>query len=346
MDHLRRTNEETQRHIEELKAGHRPARAWRARLYRSHRVVAEASIRAGGRFLLAAAIFAMSGWTSVDISLSFVAIIITLGSTAPDPRAFAVVAAIAAPIAALFAGILEFAVLDGATAFPMLAIGLMPFTIGSALLMTVSNRVLSALGRINLVWILLLFSPNNPQTYNPESFLFAVLFLVLATSLLVGVEIVIPSVSRDRCRSWLLASVRRDLRNLPSRGKPELLPEEALFRDASRVAQILNAGDNGAAHLVSVYEAMASFDKAAALRFCEVELDLLTPGPLESEVATAYAAIAAKHPSSMVASAAALRQAASVSSISVAGASATLALASLMFAGTGPIAGFGAEATS
>ncbi|MGY3496356.1 FUSC family protein [Bradyrhizobium sp. USDA 4502] len=345
-DHLLRTDGETQSHLDALRAGQRPARPWRAPLYRSHRIAAESSIRAGGRFLLVAGLFAMSGWPSVDISLSFVAIIVALGATTPDPRAFTLMAAIAAPIAALFAGILEFAVLDGATAFPLLAVGLAPFTIGSALLMTVPNRILSALGRINLVWVLLLFSPSNPQTYNPQSFLFSVLFLVLATIVLLAVEIVIPSVSRDRCMTWLLESIRRDLACLPSRTERKLLPGEAVFRDASRIAQILGSGDNGSVHQAAVNEAMGGFDKAAALRLCEVELDGLPPGQLSAEVAAAYAALATRHPDAMIASASALREAGSLRNTSVAGASAALLLASIAFAEPRSIAEASGEATS
>jgi hypothetical protein len=328
--HVFRTDGELRRNLDALKAGTRPPRAWRALLYRSHRFAAESSIRAGARFLLVAAIFATTGWSSVDVSLSFVAIIITLGATTPDPRAFTIMAAVAAPIAALFAGILEFVVLDGVTAFPLLAVGLAPFMIGASLLMTMSNRILSALGRINLVWILLLFSPSNPQTYNPQAFLFSVLFLLLATSLLVVMEIVVPPVSRDRRLQWLLVSMRRDLGRLPFREEPKLGPEEAMFRDASRISEILAAG-NTPEHQAAVEEAIASFDQAVALRLCKAELEKLTQGPLETEVGAAYAALAERDPDATLAKAHALREAAFLRGISATGASAALMLASVTF---------------
>ena len=170
-----RMDGEVRGNLTALIAGTRPSRAWRAPLYRSRRIAAKSGIRAAACFLLAATFFAVSGWSTTEVSLSFVAIIIGLGATTPDPRAFTTIAVVAAPLASLMAGILEFVVLDGATAFPLLAIALAPFMIGAALLMTVPNRIVSALGRLNLVFILALLAPSNPQTYNPQTFLFSVL---------------------------------------------------------------------------------------------------------------------------------------------------------------------------
>jgi uncharacterized membrane protein YccC len=249
-----------------LTAGRRPPQAWHAPLYRSHRIAAEAGIRAAVYFLIAAAFFVVSGWSTTEFSLSLVVIVIGLGATTPDLRAFTTVAIVAAPIASLMAGILEFVVLDGVTAFPLLAIGLAPFLIGAALLMTVSNRILSALGRLNLVFIVGLLAPSNPQDYNPQTFLFTVLFLLLATGLLFLAEIFLPPASADRRLCWLLASARRELSHLPSHQKQGFAPEEAMFRDASRIAQILAAGGDAPEHHAAVQEAMASFDQAATLR--------------------------------------------------------------------------------
>jgi uncharacterized membrane protein YccC len=238
---------------------------------------------------------------------------------------------VVAPVASLIAGIIEFVVLDGATAFPLLAIALAPFVIGAALLITVPNRTISTFGQLNLVFILVLLAPSNPQTYDPQSFLFSVLFLLLATGLLFVAEILIPPVSRDRRLQWLLASVQQDLNHLPSRRRQRVAPEEAMFRDASRIAQILVAAGNAPGHEATVEEAMASFDQAAALRLCEVELKHLTQGPFGIEVDAAYAALAERDTDSIVASAHALREAASLQDIAVNGASAALVFASVAF---------------
>ena len=328
-----------------LTAGKRPPQAWRAPLYRSHRIAAEAGIRAAVYFLIAAAFFVVSGWSATEFSLSLVVIVIGLGATTPDLRAFTTIAIVAAPIASLMAGILEFVVLDGVTAFPLLAIGLAPFMIGAALLMTVPNRILSALGRLNLVFILALLAPSNPQTYNPQTFLFTVLFLMLATGLLFLAPIFLPLASADRRRYWLLASARRDLSHLPSYQKRGFAPEEAMFRDASRIAQILAASGDSQEHHAAVQEAMASFDQAATLRLCEAEMDRLAGG-LRTEVSAAYGALRERDSKSIIASAHALHESASLQDIPAAGASAALVLASVVFTLPRPGAEFAAEKPS
>jgi uncharacterized membrane protein YccC len=314
-----------------LTAGRLPQQAWRAPLYRSHRIAAESGIRAAVYFSIAAAFFAVSGWSLTEVSLSFVVIIIGLGATTPDLRAFTTIALVAAPIASLMAGFLEFVVLDGVTAFPLLAIGLAPFMIGAALLMTAANRILSALGRLNLVFIVGLLAPSNPQTYNPQTFLFTVLFLLLATGLLFLAQIVLPPASADRRLYWLLSSARRDLSYLPSRRRRGFAPEDAMFRDAGRIAQILAASGDSPEQRAAVEEAMASFEQAATLRFCEVELDRLAKGPLQTEVRSAYEALGERDSKSIIASAHALHEAASLQEIPATGASAALVLASVVF---------------
>jgi uncharacterized membrane protein YccC len=329
--YLIRTDGEVRRSLDDLSAGRRPPRAWRAPLYRSHRIAAESGIRAGACFFIAAAIFAIGGWSTTDVALSFVAIIIGLGATTPDPRAFTTIAVVAAPIASLMTGILEFVVLDGVTAFPLLAISLAPFIIGAALLMTLPNRLLSALGRLNLVFILVLLAPSNPQSYNPQTFLFSALFLLLGTGLLFVAQILIPPVSNDRRRQWLQASARRDLEHLPSRRKQNLAPEEAMFRDSDRIARIMAADGNAPEHRAIMEEVMANFDRATVLRLCDAELDCLANGPLRTHVDAAYSALAARDARSMIASARALHEAQSVGDVSATAAGAALLLASAAF---------------
>lgn len=330
--YLIRADEKVRGSLDDLNAGRRPPRAWRAPLYRSHRIAAEAGIRAGVSFLIAAAIFTISGWTTTDVALSLVAVILGLGATTPDPRAFTMIAVVAVPIASLMTGILEFVVLNGATAFPLLAISLAPFMIGAALLMTLPNRILSALGRLNLVFILVLLAPSNPQIYNPQTFLLSVLLLLLATGLLFAAQILIPPVSDDHRRRWLLASARRDLKHLPSQRKQDLEPEEAMFRDSGRVARFLAANGNAREHSATVEEVMANFDRAAILRLCDAELNCLANGPLRTLVGAAYGALAARDTGSMIASAHALHQTQSIGEVSATAAGAALVLASAAFA--------------
>jgi uncharacterized membrane protein YccC len=324
--------------LDALKAGVHPPRAWRAPLYRSRRIAGENGARAAFYFALASIFFAAAGWPASVASLSFVAIIIGLGSTAPDLRAFTKLAVLVAPVACLLAGILEFVVLDGATGFPMLAIGLAPFIIGCALLMTLTSPVLAAIGRLNMVFIIALVAPGNPQTYDPQTFLFACLFACLATSLLFAFEFLLPPMSTERQIRQLLAEAQRDLSRPPSEWRSDLAPEEALFRNAMRVGQIVTLGGADPWHLPAVEEAMRCFDRAAALRLARGELDGLAGGAFAGEVALARNALLRRDASAMLASAQALREAASRGGAIAAPACAALLTAGVAFTSTPDVA--------
>ncbi|HEY9348832.1 MAG TPA: FUSC family protein, partial [Inquilinus sp.] len=193
--------------------------------------------------------------------------VIGLGAITPSPQAFTTVALIAAPVAAILAGILEFLILDGVTGFPLLAIALAPFMIGAAVLATLPHRLVSALGRLNLIFILAILGPSNPQTYNPETYLFTSLFVCVATALLLAAQTLIPPVSGERRQRWLVASARRELGQLLSGRDRRLAPEEAMFRDATRIGQILGAGPQ---HRAVQEDALSCFDRAAVIRLCDV----------------------------------------------------------------------------
>jgi hypothetical protein len=136
-----------------------------------------------------------------------------MGATTPNPRGFTAIGLIGTPIAAVLTGILEFIILNGADAFPLLAIALAPFTVGSALLMTSKNLLWSALGRVNLPCISLILAASNPHRYNPQIFLFTSLFIIGAVALLLAAQMLIPPVSDDKRRMRLLAEARSECRN-------------------------------------------------------------------------------------------------------------------------------------
>ena len=264
----------------------RPPYAWRMPLYRSQMIAAAAAIRATLCLLLPSVFFVLAGWPASSASLSLVAIVIGLGAITPDPKSFTVVAFISSPIAVVLAGTLEFLILDGANEFALLALALAPFLIGSSVLMTRSRPLLSALGRFNLIFILGIFAPSNPQSYDPQAYLFTSLFLCIATGLLLMTQIIIPAQSNQRRQRWLMASVQREFENLLSGQDRRLAPEEAIYRDATRVGQI-TGGDNAA-----LAETLSYFDCAAAIRLCRVSLVRLTETPaskLAAEVQNALA---------------------------------------------------------
>ena len=109
---------------------------------------------------------------------------------------------------------LQFVVLDGASQFPLLALELASFMIGAALLMTLRHPVLSSLGRLNPIFILVIVAPSNPQTYDPQAFLFVSLFVCLSVALLLASQLLVPPLSNQRRRQVLIASARRETRSV------------------------------------------------------------------------------------------------------------------------------------
>lgn len=106
-----------------------------------------------------------------------------------------------------------------------------------------------------------------------------------------------------------------------------------MFRDASRISQILAVSDNWPGKAA---QALASFEMATALRLCEVELNQMVRGPLGNEARAACAALAARDFRSVMASAHALKEAAAFRDMSVDGANAGLSLAVAAFGALRP----------
>ncbi|WP_024519664.1 FUSC family protein [Bradyrhizobium sp. Tv2a-2] len=258
---LLRRDEELRQDLLALRSARWPSRLWRAPLYRSYRIAAESGVRASLWLAIASICYVWAGWPATSVSLSFVTLITGLGATTPNPRAFTAIALVGTPIAVVLTGVLEFVVLNGADAFPLLAIALAPFTIGAALLMTSKNLLWSSLGRVNLPYIMLILGPSNPQAYNPQAFLFTSLYIIAAAALLLAAQTLIPPLSDDKRRMWLLAEARSELQKPIRRGEAR---EDATFRDASRIGQFLAAG--GAQDSGALAEMLSCFDRSAMLR--------------------------------------------------------------------------------
>lgn len=282
-----RRDGEVRRDLAALSSARWPLRVWRAPLHRSYRTAAESGIRAAAWFAIASMFYVWAGWPAASFSLSFVALLTGLGATTPNPRGFTAIGLVGTPVAAVLAGILEFIVLNGADAFPLLAVGLAPFTIGAALLMSSRNFLWSGLGRLNLALILVLLAPSNPQTYDPQSFLFTTLLVMVAGALLLAAQTLIPPVSDDKRRMQLLADARSELLK-PGHVNGEA-PEEAMFRDASRIEQFIAVG--GAQGSRALAEMLSCFDQSALLHLCDAKLMQVTDGPLASLAGEARAAI-------------------------------------------------------
>jgi len=292
---LLRRDEEVRQDLLALRSARWPLRVWRAPLYRSYRTAAENGVRAALWLAIAAIFYVWAGWPAASASLSFVALITGLGATLPNPRDFTVGTLVGAPIAVVMTGILEFVILNGADAFPLLATAMAPFTIGAAVLMKSQNPLWSSLGRVNLLFTPILLSPSNPQTYNPQSFLFTSLFLVAAAALLLAAQMLIRPVSDDKRRMRLLAATRSEMLE-PAHQNGEA-PEEATFRGASRIGQFLAAG--GAQDSRALAEMLAWFDQSAMVRLCDEKLMKLSDGPLAALADEARAAIVKRDTSTL-----------------------------------------------
>jgi len=284
---LLRRDDEVRQDLAALRSARWPPRVWRAPLHRSYAIAVESGLRATAWFAIASTLYVLAGWPAASISLSFVAMVAGLGSTTPNPRGFTAIGLVGTPILAVSTGILEFAILNGADAFPLLAIALAPITIVGALLLTSKNLVLWGFGRLSLNYTMVMLAPSNPQTYNPQSFLFTVLFIAAAMALLFAAQTLIPPVSEEKRRTRLLGEARRDLQK--QRYPNAEAPEEATYRDASRIGQFLAAG--GAQDSRALAEMLSCFDQSAMLRVCDAKLTQLADGPLVALASEARAAM-------------------------------------------------------
>jgi uncharacterized membrane protein YccC len=290
-------NRRAQDAIEDLQAGRYPARRIQAPLYRSRRVAARNGLRAFLAVLISAILFSLGGWPFASQGVALVGITIALSATTPNPSAFAAGAVIAMPIAALLAGVTEFLILDGVDQFPLLAIGMAPSVLAAALLFTMPNPRLASIAFLVLVFFPVILSPTNPQSYNPETYLFSSLMAIASVILLfVLLRTVLPTSDALR-RRWYLTSARAEMRDLMAGGRSRRLDDEALFRDADRIGQLVAlepaADDAGRDDL---RQALTIFGRAASVRRVWTSLAELSARLGGRLVGEAYAALAACDP--------------------------------------------------
>src|SRR4029453_9226987 len=180
--------------------------------------------------------------------------------------------------------------------------GLAPVIIGLALLISLPNRTLSSLGRLTLVFTLVVLAPTNPQSYDPQVFLVT----RLSSVLVFAAQLLLPSLSGDRRIRLLLGEARTELSGINAGQSRHLAPEEAAFRDATRIEQILTANDSSACNEQVVVEAMRCFDRAAILRRCSAELGRLAASPLADAARAAQDALTLRNGRAILAAAEAL----------------------------------------
>jgi uncharacterized membrane protein YccC len=280
--------------IEDLQAARRSPRHVRAPIYRSRRAAARNGLRAFLAVLISAILFSLGGWPFASQAVALVGVTIALSANTPNPPAFAAAAVIAMPIAALLAGVTEFLILDGVDQFPLLAIGMAPSVLATALLFTIPNPRLAPIGFLVLVYFPVILSPTNPQVYNPETYLFSSLMAITAVILLFVLLRTILPTSDPLRRRWCLTSARAEMRDLLAGTRSRRLGDEALFRDADRIGQLsaLQPAD-GDERRDDLRHALDMFGCAAAVRGVRTtlaELSARTGGHLVGDAYTALAA--------------------------------------------------------
>lgn len=313
--------------LDALACGESPKRMLKAPLYRSHRIALSSGVTSALQFALAALVLGLLGWPASDLCLTFVAIMLALASIAPDPRGFARIALLSAPLSCLLAGIIEFVILDGVSEFPQLALALAPVVIGLALAMTARSPALVAIARFSLIFTVALLGPSNPESYDPESFLVGCLFLFLAVALVFLGQYLVPPLDGRGRLDILLAEAHRDLRKPRRGGDVRLAREEVAFRDAMRMGQVAAAAGAGAEDRARVAEALGCLDQAAALRRAEDAWATPPAGVPAALADAARSALARRDAAAITAVARALDDAGSCVAADAAAAFATLVVA-------------------
>jgi uncharacterized membrane protein YccC len=282
--------------IEDLRAGRYPPRPIHAPIYRSHRAAAQNGLRAFLAVLTSAFLFSLGGWPFASQGVALVGAIVAISATTPNPGAFASGAVIAMPIAALLAGITAFLILDGVDQFPLLAIGMAPSILAAALVFTIPDPKLAPIGFVVLVFFPFLLSPTNPQTYDPETYLFSSFMAITSVILLFVLLRTVPT-SDALLRRWYLTSAQAEMRDLLAGGRSWRRNDEALFRDADRIGQLaaLRPADADERR-DDLRQALDIFGRAAAVRRARATLGELSARTRGRLVGDGYSALVACDP--------------------------------------------------
>jgi len=122
------------------------------------------------------------------------------------------------------------------------------------------------------------------------------LFLVAGIGLLLAGQLLIPSPSGETRLRWILASVRHELDHVLSRRDRRWAPDEAMFRDAMRIAQLAGASRGSPQQRAVLTEALSCFDQAGAIRLSHNALARLAADPGSQTVAIVNTALSARDP--------------------------------------------------
>ena len=241
--------------------GHKPLRDVALPTHRDFQVALRAAFRVAIAFGLTAGFFILAGLPQTSFALVQVAATCALSSVTPDPKKFALGVLIGMPLAALCAGTILFVVLNGNQGFPLLAIAMAPVVFLACFLSL--NPPTFTVGFITLVFTPVLIAPENPQSYDPQTFLMNALLVVIAAIILfLTVRLVLP-ISASQHRAFALEEARRDLAEALAGDGGDATARTSLNADRLFQFTAWNSG-SGAVRRASLHHAFAIAQLEAA----------------------------------------------------------------------------------
>lgn len=270
--------------------GHRPLRNVALPTHRDFQVALRAALRVAIAFGVTAGFFILAGLPQTSFALVQVAATCALSSVTPDPRKFALGVLIGMPLAALCAGTILFVFLNGSQGFPLLAIAMAPVVFLACFLSL--NPPTFMVGFITLVFTPVLISPENPQSYDPQTFLMNALLVVIAAIILfLTVRLVLP-ISASQHRAFALEEARRDLAEALTGEGGDATTRTSLNADRLFQFSAWNSG-SGAVRRASLHHAFAVAQLEAAAARAHAQLrQLRHVGDLTERVGRAREALA------------------------------------------------------
>ena len=255
--------------VRALSDGHEPLRHIALPTHRDFQVALRAALRVMIAFGLAAGLFILLGLPQSSFALVQVAATCSLSSVTPDPRKFAQGVLIGMPLAALCAGFILFVMLNGNQGFPLLAIAMAPPVFFGCL---VSLHPPSfTIGFITLVFTPVLLAPENPQSYDPQTFLVNALLVVFAAVILfLTIRLVLP-ISASQHRAFALEEAREDLAEALAGEGGDATARTSLNADRLFQFSAWNSG-SGAVRRASLHHAFAVAQLEAAAARAHAQL--------------------------------------------------------------------------
>ena len=232
---LARQQRLTRLNLHLLETGRAPKDAAVLPLHRDSPTALLSALRTIFCVCVAAALLRLGNWPSASLSVSMVGILIALGATNPDPNSFNRTAFWMMPVIFLLSGVVEFLILGGSDNFLALALALLPTTFVACFL-TLKPATFTP-GFLLLVFQLVVFSPSNPQVYDPTAFLTSGTLLCAAVFMVFPLyRAVLPVDAADR-RRWIIGDTRRDLDEAVE-GRARRSAVDTAYLNADRLIQL------------------------------------------------------------------------------------------------------------